>query len=140
MAEVAEQDEKALKEQAFAQVVDEFVEGVYRDNEAKGFWKKYYQTREKLQDTPELLEEYERTFKAQRIALMHSELSEGLEGIRKDLQDDKLPDVPMDQAELADTVIRIFDYAGRWNIPLGTVIARKLAYNRGREYMHGKKF
>lgn len=44
-------------------------------------------------------------------------------------------------SELADTVIRIFDFCYTEKIDLGQIIAEKLAYNRTREQMHGgKKF
>ena len=44
-------------------------------------------------------------------------------------------------SELADTVIRIFDFCYTEKIDLGGIIAEKLAYNRTREQMHGgKKF
>jgi hypothetical protein len=44
-------------------------------------------------------------------------------------------------SELADTVIRIFDFCYTEKIDLGAIIAEKLAYNRTREQMHGgKKF
>jgi len=67
-----------------------------------------------------------------RIALAHSELSEALEGHRKDLQDDKLPHRAMAEVELADAVIRIFDLAGAMGYDLGWAIAEKLAYNAQR--------
>ena len=44
--------------------------------------------------------------------LFHSELSEAMEGLRKGLKDDKLKHYPMFQVELADFVIRCFDYLG----------------------------
>lgn len=50
--------------------------------------------------------------RAEMIALIHSELSEGLEGLRKNLADDHLPDYPMIIVELADALVRIFDLAG----------------------------
>lgn len=69
---------------------------------------------------------------AQKIALGHSELSEGLEGHRKGLMDDKLPHRPMIEVELADAVIRICDLAGAMQLDLGGAIAEKLAYNATR--------
>lgn len=53
-----------------------------------------------------------RTF-AQEITLIHSEISEATEGLRKRLKDDKLPKYPMYIVELADTIIRCLDYLGK---------------------------
>lgn len=66
---------------------------------------------------------------AQKICLSHSELSEGMEGHRKGLPDDKLPHRSMLEVELADAVIRICDLAGALNLDLGGAIAEKLAFN-----------
>lgn len=52
--------------------------------------------------------------------LFHSELSEALEGDRKDLKDDHLPQYEMFWAELADYVIRVLDYFGSKNIEIST--------------------
>jgi NTP pyrophosphatase (non-canonical NTP hydrolase) len=67
-----------------------------------------------------------------KLALVHSEVSEGLEGHRKGLQDDKLPNRPMLEVELADAVIRICDLAGGLGFDLGGAIAEKLAFNAQR--------
>jgi hypothetical protein len=67
-----------------------------------------------------------------RIALCHSELSEALEGHRKDLMDDKLPHRKMAEVELADTLIRIFDLAGAMGYDMGGAVVEKLAYNKTR--------
>ena len=66
------------------------------------------------------------------IALMHSELSEGLEAIRKDLADDKLPDRPGIEVELADLLIRVFDYAEYRGLDLAGAVIEKNRFNRNR--------
>jgi len=68
----------------------------------------------------------------EKIALIHSEISEALEADRKSLMDDHLPDRPGVEVELADAVIRIFDLAGALSLDLGGAVAEKLAYNQER--------
>lgn len=67
-----------------------------------------------------------------KLALIHSEVSEGLEGHRKGLMDDKLPHRQMLEVELADAVIRICDLAGGLNFDLAGAIVEKLEYNSQR--------
>lgn len=69
---------------------------------------------------------------AMKLALIHSEISETLEGVRKGKQDDHLPHRTAEEVELADAAIRIFDYAGSRGLDLGAAIVEKLAYNRSR--------
>lgn len=67
--------------------------------------------------------------KGECIALMHSELSEALEAERKGLMDDHLPHRRAVEVELADCLIRIFDYAGEHGYDLANALCEKLAYN-----------
>lgn len=67
-----------------------------------------------------------------KIALIHSELSEALEGARKDKMDDHLPHLKSINVEMADAVIRIMDLCGGLGIDIGHAIAEKLAYNAQR--------
>lgn len=69
---------------------------------------------------------------AEKLCLIHSEVSEAMEGHRKDLPDDKLPHRPMIEVELADAMIRIGDLAGALGLDLGGAIAEKMAFNSAR--------
>lgn len=68
-----------------------------------------------------------------KLALVHSEISEALEGHRKDKMDDHLPHRRAIEVELADAMIRIADLAGALSLDLGGAIADKMAYNAKRE-------
>ena len=82
------------------------------------------------------------------IALMHSELSEALEADRKNLMDDKLPHRKGIEVELADALIRIFDFAGGRNLDLAGALIEKMEYNakradhkiENRKEENGKKY
>ena len=66
------------------------------------------------------------------LCLIHSEISEALEGHRKDAMDDKLTHRKMIEVELADAAIRIFDLAGGLGLDIGAAMSEKMAYNAQR--------
>lgn len=64
-----------------------------------------------------------------KLALIHSEISEAMEGDRKNAMDDKLPHRKMIEVELADALIRICDLAGFLGLDLGGAVVEKDAFN-----------
>lgn len=70
--------------------------------------------------------------KGEMLMLVVTEIAEAMEGERKGLMDDHLPNRLMAEVELADAIIRIMDYAGRFNYDLGGAILEKIQYNRNR--------
>lgn len=69
----------------------------------------------------------------ERICLMHSELSEMMEGFRKDLPSDHIEGFTMAEEEGADLLIRLFDMAEPAGMRLGEAFIAKLNYNAVRE-------
>ena len=77
-------------------------------------------------------------------ANLHGEVSEAWEEYRKGnglgeiyySEGEKPEGIPV---ELADVIIRIFDFCGRYEIPLEKAMHEKMAYNQTRPYRHGGK-
>lgn len=68
----------------------------------------------------------------EKLALIHSEVSEALEAFRND-DDGNL------EEELADVVIRVLDLAAFRGYDLETAILEKMRKNSQRPHMHGRK-
>ena len=91
-------------------------------------------------------------YNGNRLMLIVSEAAEAHEEIRKgypagvtyyptDFLGSEGPHKPEGvPSEIADIVIRCFDFAGSNGFDLGKIIQEKLTYNTTRAHMHGKKF
>ncbi len=66
-----------------------------------------------------------------KMALVHTEVSEACEALRRGDEENL-------EEELADILIRVFDFAGSRCIDMERAIALKMEKNEKREHMHGK--
>lgn len=108
--------------------IDELIREAHKTAQEKGWWS--------VDDRPVLMQLPE------KIALMHSELSEALEEYRAgrstywETSEGKPEGIGI---ELADCIIRIADYCGASGVDLTRMITKKLDYNRTRPFRHGGK-
>jgi NTP pyrophosphatase (non-canonical NTP hydrolase) len=76
-------------------------------------------------------------FYLKQLAMVHSEVTEVLEAIRKDKGDDLVVE------ELADIIIRVLDFwahlsqSGYTNVSIQEALNKKIEVNEKRAYMHG---
>jgi len=76
-----------------------------------------------------------------RLGLVVSEVAETIEEVRapNPKNSDKIPGFTAEEEEVADTIIRLLDYAGFRQMNIGQAISAKLAHNATRGYRHGLK-
>lgn len=102
------------------EAINSLSQEIHQDNVDAGWWTDLSTGKKKDRNVGELL------------CLIHSEISEAMEGYRKGLMDDKLPHRKMIEVELADAFIRIFDLAGAHGLDLGGAMAEKRDFNKSR--------
>ena len=99
-------------------MLNELAADIYRSNCEAGWWA------EGDAENPLII--------ATKICLVHSEVSEMMEGERKGLMDDKLPHRPMGEVECADAIIRLLDLAGARGWDVQGALDEKRAFNAQR--------
>jgi NTP pyrophosphatase (non-canonical NTP hydrolase) len=107
-------------------------ENIHQGNVDAGWWTDL-DTLQSLAEECRIRTRFGKALVAEKLALIHSEVSEAMEGARKNLMDDKLPHRKMIEVELADAMIRILDLAGALQLDLAGAIQEKLAFNKTRE-------
>jgi NTP pyrophosphatase (non-canonical NTP hydrolase) len=107
---------------AFTESFCKVAKEVHANAASKGFW-----------DNPRN--------EAEIICLIHSELSEALEGLRNGNKlSEHIPDFSAVEEELADAVIRIMDYSEAMKYRVSEAIIEKMIFNATRPSKHGKRF
>lgn len=101
-------------------MIGQLQSAIYHWNDHQGFW--------------------ESSNTGEKLALMHSELSEALEADRHGAPSDKIVGYTGVEEELADTLIRILDFAGKHDLRLAEAFVDKLQYNLMRPWRHGKAY
>lgn len=125
--------------------IEELSKRAFDNSRRHGFWKDFDRTLFLLmnnavtdEESKILVDKYALDTRLHKIALMHSELGEMTEGVRKPGPDQHCPEFTQEEIELADTLIRAFDYAGAFDLRLAEAILAKMEYNASRPYKHGK--
>lgn len=90
-----------------------------------------HKANEKWWVNPTTGERIKRNF-GELMMLAVSELSEALEGDRKDLMDDKLPHRRMAEVEIADCIIRLLDTVEGCGMDLAGAFEEKMDFNATR--------
>jgi len=146
-------------------MLNELSKEIYQNNVEKGFYDDYYDIKAALQ--AELWDKFEHFATGQRLALIGSEVSEALEGDRKnksvsefshfdDAWKNTLFEIENNQElfsasfesvvkdtvedEIADAIIRLLDFCGHKEIDIDFHLRAKMKYNSYRPYKHGKKY
>lgn len=80
-------------------------------------------------------------FAISKLCLIHAEVSELVEAIRKDptAPCPKVPEITLQDEEAADIFIRLLDFCAARGIDLGRAVALKHEFNKTRPYRHGKQ-
>ena len=76
----------------------------------------------------------------EKLALIHSEVSEAMEADRKGLASEHLPGFSGVEEEMADIIIRVLDFCYHNDLRLTDAIRSKMNFNLSRPHMHGKKY
>lgn len=126
----------------FINTLNELCEAAYQNSKAKGFHGPYIAIEETYANHN--LGTTERDMLINHLdqacmARIMGEVGEAVEAMRHgNPESEKIPGHSHVAEELADTLIRIFDFCGLRDIDLGAAVIEKMRYNESRPHLHGK--
>lgn len=126
---------------SYVEMQDAAASEFHENSRNHGFYKDFEDMRECVEQMrPDLLARFDAMAIAEKLCLMHSEISEALEAVRKDITapDHHVPEFTNFEIELADLEIRRADLLRYLRKRNGEAILAKHAYNQSRPYKHGK--
>lgn len=126
---------KAYELQGNLDAVQNLAEGINQWAKGKGFWDEGGFSALTLSQRQRIL----LLEKSQKILLVVTELAELTEGLRKDIPS-SIEGFTNEEEEVADAIIRLFDFAGQYKMQIGDAIGAKMAKNENRPFKHGKLF
>ncbi len=126
----------------FINTINELCEAAFESSKAKGFHGAYAALEELYEnnqlsatDKDILINHLDQAC----MARIMGEVGEAVEAMRHgNPTSEKIPSHSHVEEELADTMIRIFDFCGARHFDLGGAVMAKFGYNSGRPYLHGK--
>jgi hypothetical protein len=116
-------------------LLNKLAEEIHEISLSKGFWDKLYNKKFLGKNKPKPKQDID--FMLAKLALVHSEISEVLEAMRKQQGEEKIVE------EIADVLIRLLDFyqgaklSGWVESSLDDIYSKKMAKNKSRPPMHG---
>lgn len=121
-----------------ANTINELCQAAHDNAKAKGFHE-HYRIVSDFELWSSIADRLVNQFDQACMARIMGEVGEAVEAMRHgNPESEKIPGFSHVEEELADTLIRIFDYCGMKNYDLGGAILAKMAHNEGRPFLHGK--
>lgn len=124
----------------YEQAINDMAAVIHQCNVDRGWWNDLYEVLDLIEGDPtlsinrciQLKEKVRLWFEMSKAALIHSEVSEMVEGMRKRSMDSHLPERMADEVEGADVFIRLLDLMAARDCDIGGAVGEKFEYNQER--------
>ena len=127
--------------EVYAQAINDIATVIHQANVDQGWWQDLYDVLDcidvahvnpRSEECLLMKRKVELWFEMSKAALIHSEVSEMVEGMRKNIMDSHLTHREADEVEGADALIRLLDLMSARGCDIGGATDEKFAYNQER--------